>query len=96
MFWGFFLFYFVFKEKETFCIKKQFSEYFPALQIPGKFCGTLTRMNAKKSCHEDMTHTDAAAVSLSKGAFKLVFDEAPPDLERQSNTQPAVNASFTP
>lgn len=95
MCFGFFWFYFVFKEKETFCIKKQFGEYFPALQNPGKFCGTLTRMNAKMSCHEEMMHTDAAAASLSKGAFKLVFDEASPDLESQSNTQPAVNASFT-
>lgn len=43
-----------------------------------------------------MTHTDTAVASLSKRAFKLVFDEASPDPESQSNTWPAVNSSFTP
>lgn len=86
------LVYFVFKE-EAFCIKEQFSKYFQVLQNPDKFCGILTGTNAKSSYPEKMTHTDTAAASLSKAAFKLVFDEASADPESQSNTRPTLNAS---
>lgn len=66
---------------EAFCIKKQFGEYFRALQYQGKFCAG---------------HTDTTAPSLSKGACKVISDEASPDLESQSNIWPVVNGSFTP
>lgn len=84
--------YFVFNE-EAFCIKEQFSKYFQVLQNPDKFRGILTGTNAKSSCPEEMTHTDTAAASLSKAAFKLVFDEASADLESQNNTRPTLSAS---
>lgn len=66
---------------EAFCIKKQFGEYFQALQYQGEFCAG---------------HADTTAASLSKGACKLISDEASPDIESQSNTRPVVDGSFTP
>lgn len=91
MFGVFFCFILFLTKKKPFALKSSLVSISQLSRIQASSVG-----HAKKSCHEEMRYTDAAAASLSKGAFKLVFDEASPDLERQSTTQPAVNASFTP